>query len=188
MSQKVPWRVRPAARRDQKVLAAFRCADPAVSWQVEVEVFIQRDVLEWALDPLAAESDPRLLLVLDRRSKELVGVAAHERQVMSGPDGSFPATKLEVVAVARTWQGRRFEEGTADRPRVSDVIMSAVMTDVSTRVPPRDARVFAVVHQDNARSLALCRRYGLVREMTRPDPSYRRLVTDHRPPKKAARK
>jgi hypothetical protein len=181
MSKKVPWRVRPAAQRDQKVLAAFRCADPAVSWQVEVEVFIQRDVLKWALDPLAADADPRLLLVFDRRSSELAGMAAHERQTLSGPGGSFPATKLEVVAVATTWQGRRFEEGTAGGPRVSDVVMSALMADVSERVPPRDARVFAVVHEDNVRSLALCRRYGLVQEMSRPDPSYRRLVTDHRP-------
>jgi hypothetical protein len=155
---------------------------------VEVEAFVQRDVLKWALEPLAAAADPRLLLVFDRGSHELVGVAAHERQLLSGPDGSFPATKLEVVAVARTWQGRRFEEGAVDGPRVSDVVMSAVMTDVSARVPSRDARVFAVVHQDNARSVGLCRRYGLVQEMTRPDPSYRRLVTDHRPPKEAARK
>ena len=188
MSKKVPWRVRPAAPRDQKLLAAFRCADPTVPWQVEVEVFIQRDVLKWALDPFAAESDPRLLLVFDRRSNELVGMGAHERQVMSGPGGSFPATKLEVVAVASAWQGRRFEEGVGDGPRVSDVVMSAVMTDVSARVPPRDARVFAVVHEENARSLALCRRYGLVQELTRPGPSYRRLVTAHRPPKGAALK
>jgi len=106
---------------------------------------------------------------------------------LSGPNGRFPATKLEVVAVATAWQGRRFEEGAVDRPRVSDVVMSAVMTDVSARVPPRDARVFAVVHEENSRSLALCRRYGLVLEMTRPDPSYRRLVTDHRPPKEPRR-
>jgi hypothetical protein len=54
------------------------------------------------------------------------------------------------------------------------------MTDVSARVPPRDARVFAVV-QDNHRSLALCERYGLVEEISRPHPDYRRLVTSHRP-------
>ena len=76
MSKKVPWRVRPAVQRDQKVLAAFRCADVAVPWQVEVEAFIQRDALKWALDPFAADSDPRLLLVFDHRSTELVGVAA----------------------------------------------------------------------------------------------------------------
>ena len=90
----------------------------------------------------------------------------------------------QVHPVARTARGPEESEG----PRVSDVVMSAVMTDVSARVPPRDARVFAVVHEENARSLALCKRYGLVREMTRPDPSYRRLVTDHRPLKAVERK
>jgi hypothetical protein len=39
--------------------------------------------------------------------------------------------------------------------RASDVIMSAVMADIEHRVPPRHARVFAVVHEDNARMLAL---------------------------------
>jgi hypothetical protein len=188
MSRKDPWRVRPAAKRDQKILAAFRCANPAVPWQVEVEVFIQRDALKWALDPFATEADPRLLLVFDRRSSELVGVAAHERQVMGGSSGRFPATKLEVVAVASAWHGRRFEGEAAEGPRVSDVVMSAVMADISARVPARDARVFAVVHEENARSLALCRRYGLVQEMTRPDPSYRRLVTEDRPSKDAGKK
>jgi hypothetical protein len=81
-----------------------------------------------------------------------------------------------VVAIARAWQGRRFHSG----ERASDVLMSAVMSDVSARVPPRDARVFAVLHEDNARSLALCRRYGLVEEMSRPHPHYRRVVTAHR--------
>jgi hypothetical protein len=55
--------------------------------------------------------------------------------------------------------------------------MSAVMADVASRVPARDARVLAVVHQDNLRSLALCHRYGLTEELTRPHPAYRRLVT-----------
>ena len=65
--------------------------------------------------------------------------------------------------------------------RASDVLMSAVMTDVSARVPPRDARVFALVHEDNQRSIALCHRHGLVEEMSRPHPDYRRIVTQHNP-------
>lgn len=57
------------------------------------------------------------------------------------------------------------------------------MTDIAQRVPPRDARVFAVVHEDNERSIALCKRHGLVAEMSRPNglPQYRRLITEHRP-------
>ena len=45
-----------------------------------------------------------------------------------------------------------------------------------------DARVFGIVHKGNQRSISLCRRYGLVEEMSSPDPNYRRLVTAHRPP------
>jgi hypothetical protein len=77
--------------------------------------------------------------------------------------------------VGLKWQGQQFPTG--DRP--SDILMSAVMTDVSARVPPRDARVFAIVHEDNHRSIALCR-HGLSEEMSRPHPSYRRIVTPHR--------
>jgi len=80
MSQKLPWRVRPAGKRDQKVLAAFRCADPAVPWQVEVEVFIQRDALKWALEPFAAAADPRLRPAFERaRWGGSARTAAHER-------------------------------------------------------------------------------------------------------------
>ena len=79
-------------------------------------------------------------------------------------------------AVRWQWQGRSFASG----ERASDVLMSAVMTDVSSRVPPRDARVYAIVHEDNHRSLAVCHRHGLTEEMSRPHPSYRRIVTPHK--------
>ena len=55
--------------------------------------------------------------------------------------------------------------------------MSAIMADVAARVPSRDARVLAVVRQNNSRSLALCHRYRLTEELTRPHPAYRRLIT-----------
>lgn len=68
------------------------------------------------------------------------------------------------MGVALKWQGHSFPEG----ERASDVLKSAVMTDVSARAPARDARVYAIVHEDNHRSLALCRRHGLTEEMSRP--------------------
>jgi len=148
-----------------------------LAWQLEVERFIQGELIEWSFDPYAASGDPRLLLAFVRATRELFGVGAHEREILEGPDGAtFAATKIEVLAVASAWQGRRFGTG----ERASDVLMSAVMTDVSIRVPPRDARVFALVHEENVRSLALCRRHGLVEEMSRPHPDYRRIVTRHR--------
>jgi hypothetical protein len=122
---------------------------------------------------------PRLLLVFERVSGKLIGVAAHERTVLVDPQGkTIDATKLEVVAVRLDWQGRKFSSG----ERVSDVVMSAALADISSRVPARDARVFAVIHERNERSLRLCRRHGLTQEMSRPSPEYRRVVTPHRRP------
>lgn len=173
------WRIRSARPTDRDLVASFACADPTVSWQVEVEQFIRTQLIDWAFDPHAIGDDPRLLLAFLAATRELFGVAAHERVILQGSDGArFHATKLEVLAIATPWQGRRFATG----ERASDVLMSAVMTDVSARVPARDARVFAVVHEDNHRSIDLCCRHGLVEEMSRPHPNYRRIVTAHKPP------
>ncbi len=135
--------------------------------------------MAWAFEPRAAVDDPRLLLVLDKTSGDLVAVAAHERAEVGVPGVlALVATRIEVVAVARSWQGKRLgaNTGAAIRPRASDVVMSAVMLDVQTRPHARSNRVFATVHQDNARSLALCRRFGLVNEMSRPHSEYIRLI------------
>jgi hypothetical protein len=170
------WHVRPAKPGDRELLAGFACADQAIRWQREVEQFIQTQLTDWAFDPHASDGDPRLLLALTTGG-DLFGVAAHEQVTLQANDGTqFPATKLEVVGVDLKWQGRSFPAG----ERASDILMSSVMTDVSSRVPPRDARVYAIVHEDNYRSLAVCRRHGLTEEMSRPHPSYRRLVTPHK--------
>jgi len=172
------WRVRSGRPADGDLLASFTCADAAVGWQVEVEQFIRSQLINWTFDPHAQSGDPRLLLAFVTATNELFGVAAHERVTLQGGDGArFNATKLELLAIVTPWQGRRFRTG----ERASDVLMSTVMTDISARVPPRDARVFALVHEDNERSIALCRRHGLVDEMSRPHPDYRRLVTLHKP-------
>ncbi|XVU21128.1 hypothetical protein ACQPZJ_28090 [Actinoplanes sp. CA-054009] len=171
------WLIRPGGPDDRELLGSFRCADPAHAWEDEVEQFIQKQLLEtWALAPGAVDDDPRLLLALTADG-ELFGVAAHEKVILQRGDGaSFAATKIEVVAIATAWQRRRFASG----DRASDVLMSAVMSDVARRVPPRDARVFAIVHEGNSRSLSLLRRHGLVEEMSRPHPHYRRPITAHR--------
>jgi hypothetical protein len=104
-------------------------------------------------------------------------VAAHEKVILQRADGTgFAATKIEVIALSTAWQGRSFTTG----ERASDVLMSALMTDIARRVPPRDARVFAIVHEDNSRSLSLLRRHGLTDELSRPAPQYRRPITPHR--------
>ncbi len=168
------WKVRPARRSDRELLGRFACADHTVPWEREVEYFIRHVLYEWAFGKFAKKNDPRLLLLFDRKTGELVGVAAHERTALRyGKQKPFAATKLEVVAIERKWQGRRFTSG----DRAIDVLLSTVMTDVANRVPPRHARVFAVVHEQNSRSIAVLVRHGLVNELSRVDPRYRRLVT-----------
>jgi hypothetical protein len=95
------WRIRPGRSDDRELLASFACADRAIRWQAEVEDFIQTKLTDWAFDPHASDGDPRLLLALTTAG-DLFGVAAHERVALQASDGThFPATKLEVVGVAR---------------------------------------------------------------------------------------
>lgn len=172
------WRVRPATKKDRKLLATFSCADPGAAWELEVEEFVQEDLIDWAFAPRAQVNDPRLLLIFERKSKSLVGIAAHEAEPLQNKDGTqIPSTKLVIVAVAAAWQGKQLKSG----DRASDVVMAAAMKDVADRVPGRNARVFALIHERNVKSIALCRRHGLVHELARPaDPAYRRFVTEHR--------
>lgn len=168
------WRIRVGTPADRDLLGSFSCADPAVGYEAEVEQFVRNQLTDWAFAPGASVDDPRLLLAAVTATGELFGVAAHERTRLRDPGGAaYNATKIEVVALAAPWQGRRFSTGA----RASDVLLSAVMTDIVNRVPPRDARVFAVVHTENQRSLALLSRHGLTEEMSSPYPGYRRIVT-----------
>lgn len=129
-----PWRIRVAKEADRGVLAGFRCADPNVAWEVEVERFVQTSLLDWALAPGAAADEPRILLVHERGTMDLVGLAAHERILLRAVDNTtFEATRLHAVAIATSWQGRRLGE----TERASDVVMSAAMTDITARVPQR---------------------------------------------------
>jgi RimJ/RimL family protein N-acetyltransferase len=170
------WLVRPATAGDAALLASFRSASSDARWDVEVEDEITSGrLLSWWSDPAAQDWDPRLLLLFERESGELVGVAAHERESLLDSDGTeLEGTHLHVVALSTAWQGRRF----ATSEKASHILMSAIMQDVRDRVPPRWARVYAVVHEDNHRSLELCARFGLTVEMPRSHPNYRRIITE----------
>jgi hypothetical protein len=171
------WVVRVADESDRKLLKRFSCADPKVRWSLEVQEEIRWRLLDWAKEGAATEYDSRVLLVFDRASQKLVGVAAHERVFLGTTEADkIAATKLHLVGVAKAWQGKSF----STRERVSRVVMNAMMTDIAARVPSRDARLYAIVHEDNVRSLALCKRFGLVHEIERLDPHYVRLVTASR--------
>ena len=173
------WQVRVATEKDRPLLTRFKCASKE-HWEREVESEIQNRLLDWALAQGAAADDPTILLMFDVASRVLVGIAAHERQFLgTSALDRVPATKIHLAAVSSKWQGKKFSNG----DRVSHVLINAVLTDISTRVPPRDPRVFAIVHEHNTRSLALCRRFGLVKELQRSHPSYLILVTEHQPAK-----
>ncbi|MGQ0773961.1 MAG: hypothetical protein ACT4NY_06020 [Pseudonocardiales bacterium] len=55
------WCIRSGRPTDRALLASFTRADPAVSWQVDVEQFIRTQLLDWTFDPHAVSGDPRLL-------------------------------------------------------------------------------------------------------------------------------
>lgn len=171
-----PWLVRSATPDDATMLAAFGCATSTARWDVEVEDEIASGrLLAWWSDPSAADWDPRLLLLIERESGDLVGVAAHERETLLDADGTeLAGTHLHVVALSTSWHGRGFASG----EKASDVLMSALMQDVKDRVPPRWARVYAIVHEDNPRGLGLCARFGLTVDMPRSHPNYRRIITE----------
>src|ERR1700752_2749198 len=106
------WLIRPGQPADGSLLASFDCANQAVDFEVEVEDFIRSQLIDWTFAPRAVGDDPRLLLAFVRATGELFGVAAHERVTMQLGDGTkFNATQLEVAAIARPWQGRRFHAG-----------------------------------------------------------------------------
>jgi RimJ/RimL family protein N-acetyltransferase len=171
------WLVRTAIQDDGELLARFRSATSDAKWDVEVEQYISSGrLLAWWSDPLATPLDRRLLLLIDRETGEVVGVAAHQLESFFDGEAELAGSHLYVAALARDWQGKAFPGG----ERASDVLMSAVMEDVTSRVPPRYARVYGIVHEDNVRSLQLCARFGLTEEMSRNDPEYRRIVTPDR--------
>jgi len=171
------WKIRPAQPSDRPTVSGFSCATSTDEWDVEVETVIRTRIVDWAFKPDPRVIDPRLLLVFARAKEELIGVAAHLSADLVGGDGNdIPASRLHVVALASKWHGRRFGSG----ERASDVVMSAAIVDVDARAPPRNERIYGVVHKDNVRSIAVCKRHGFTEEMSSPDPDYRRLMTEQR--------
>lgn len=72
------WIIRTHRKTDAKRLGAFECATLGKT-----------------------HSDARTILLVCRASRELVGVAAHERVRLSSPlSGEFDGTKIEVVAIS----------------------------------------------------------------------------------------
>jgi hypothetical protein len=71
--------VRAATERDGDLLNSFTRSTGSPH-EAEVETFVRKGLLEWALAPGASVDDPRALLLLDQADTDtLVAVAAHER-------------------------------------------------------------------------------------------------------------
>jgi hypothetical protein len=170
-----PWQVRVATKADRALLRGFSCAtDHDEPWAREVDSHIQNDLLNWSLEKGAAADEPTIVLVFDTASGDLVGVAAHERQSLgTNALDKVDATKIHLAAVAKKWQGKTFSTG----ERVSHIVMNAA--DIATHVPPRDPRIFAIVHRANARSVALCKRFGLVKRLRSDHADYVIFATEH---------
>lgn len=170
------WIFRTPRKKDRVQLSTFKCASAGESWDGEVEDYINNSAFAWATSAQAKHVDHRLLLLSERSSDALVGVVGHELADLTDGHTTFAATLLTVIAIATAWQGRRFSSG----ERVSDVLVSGAMQDISRRRPSRDRWVFAKVHEDNDKAIRLCRRFGLTHEMSQTDPPYRRLISAKR--------
>jgi hypothetical protein len=149
LSGNVSWRL--ANKGDRSLLQRFRCADdegPAY------ERLVQRYFRTQAISHMGAvdsvRSDHRLLLILD--GEELVAAGCHRR----GPD---PNQRYFIfAAVEKDRQGQRLSNG----ERASDVLWNIVASDILDREGDADTLVFARVDPENQRSLAYCRRIGLI--------------------------
>jgi hypothetical protein len=158
-------RVRLAVASDEELLRQFRC-----STGVWYEDLVERFVTERALArALAAHLDFRLLL-FETDAEGLLAVGAHHLRAYEVGGTALDGTYLVVAAIALPFQGAELETG----ERLSDFVMNALLSDAGDC--GRGDLVTALVARENARSLALCRRFGIDAELPSPDPGYLHLA------------
>ena len=150
-----PWIARAFGAKDEPFVRSFRCATTRLAWDVEVESWVQGESVRWVTDPTYAAMDRRLLVMLDPRGT-LAGVVAHELMdaIQPGTGESFFVRIVTGIAVSAPWQGKSIPRN----GRVSDVLMSTVLADITAR-PPAVPFVSALIHVDNVRSSALFTRH-----------------------------
>lgn len=155
MTARSGYSVREAAEADTHLLAAFSCCSHRPrNYQVEVESYIRSNLWDWVNAPEAQHDDPRLLLVVAENG-DLIAVGAHEIKRHHELTGSPRVRWIELVAVATPYQGKRSPDGN----RYSDIMLSAVLTDIDNRRRD-DIGVRGRVHYDNLPSLRLLNRFG----------------------------
>src|SRR6266508_4021415 len=152
-------RVRLAVASDEELLRQFRCST-GVWYEDLVERFVTERALARALD---GQLDFRLLL-FETNAEGLLAVGAHHWRAYEVGGTTVDGTYLVVAAIALPFQGARLSSG----ERLSDFVMNALLSDAGTR--GRGDLVTALVARENARSLAVCRRFGIEAELASPDP------------------
>jgi hypothetical protein len=158
-------RVRLAVASDDERLRGFRCST-GVWYEDLVERFVTERALARALN---GRLDFRLLL-FETDTEGLLAVGAHHWRAYEVGATTVDGTYLVIAAIALPFQGAQLETG----DRLSDFVMNALLSDASDR--GRGDIVTALVAGENARSLALCRRFGIDAELPSPDSAYRHLA------------
>jgi hypothetical protein len=156
---------------DRDLLAAFRCSRG--SWyENRVEQFIREqlaDYHEWR----APHTDHQMI-GLELPDRGLVAVAAHEEDLVVDGRTQVTSTYWEIAAVATELQGAVLPQVPAYEPERPVTLgrhlaAAALSSIVDTG---RHPVVRAVVARENARSLAMCSRVGLLAEREDEDLQY----------------
>jgi hypothetical protein len=163
----------PAARylglADRELLAGMRCSTGA--WfEDQVETFIRTRLADYH-DWRQVHTD-HTIVGLELDDVGLVAVGSHEEEFVRDGVELVTSTYLECAAVSTELQGAVLpgappldEDG---RPvTLGRYLLEVLLSDVSER--ERAPIVRAVVARENARSLRLCTRIGLIEEREDPD-------------------
>jgi hypothetical protein len=147
---------REAQEDDRAQLVSFECST-GTAFEDEVQAFIQEQALDHALNPTQ-----HYTLLVFMAARRLVAVAGfHPELLIIGPPASPEpeariAIRLSVVAIHLADQGSVLGDGR----RLSDLVMQTLIATAIAQEPV--AILTGIVARDNARSLALCERNGLV--------------------------
>lgn len=157
---------RPINNGDWATVERLSCATSNQQWDVEVESFIRTGLRPWMDVSIECGDEPRVLVILDEEPAVIVGIGAHAKSELRDSGFEVAARRLQVAALNVEAQGGSDAEGN----RYSSMLISALIQDAQEVDP--GARIYALVHRDNARSLGMLARAGLVRTVVMPPTDY----------------
>jgi hypothetical protein len=161
---------------DLPALREFRCS-LGNDWEQEVEDQIRQHLGQAHLDHSGGEGDPRMILVREKATEQILGVAAHWAEPAKPRVGAviidLQITYLEVIAVSLdARQSLVHLEGDGEPLTFGEFVYELALQDIRAR-PDRQPILFARVDQRNVISLRFCNKVGL--DIERPnagDPKY----------------